>query len=553
MSPPEPLPTDLPAPTVTRARRWLPSLVWIVPIVAALVGITLVVKTIRDRGPVIDISFNTAEGLVAGKTKVKYKDVEIGSVTAITLAEDRSRIIATVQLQKEAKSFVASDTRFWVIRPRLEAAGVSGLGTLLSGAYIRADAGTSDETRKTFTGLEVAPIVTRDASGRQFVLHASNIGSLDIGSPLYFRRIKVGQVAAFALDEDGKGVTLRVFVNTPYEKFVGANTRFWHASGVDVEVNASGFKLRTQSLATVALGGIALQAPQDATGPQASENTSFTLADDETTALKAPDGPAQTLLLNFNQSLRGLSPGATVDFRGVVLGKVVSIGVEFDRSKRQLRMPVLVEIYPDRLGSASGALPSETPAVQQQRLHQMVARGLRAQLRTGSLLTGQLYVALDFFPKAPAVELASRKGDDPIEIPTLPNGLDELQNQVSEIVTKVNKVPFEQLSNDLRKTLATLDKTLAGAEQLVQNLNNDVAPALTAAMQDARTTLGAANRTLGTAERTLAEDAPLQQDLRQTLREVNRAAASIKVLTDTLEQHPESLLRGKSEKSEEKK
>jgi paraquat-inducible protein B len=527
---------------VTRARRWLPSLVWIVPIVAALVGITLVVKTVRDRGPVIDISFNTAEGLVAGKTKVKYKDVEIGSVTAITLAEDRSRIIATVQLQKEAKSFVASDTRFWVIRPRLEAAGVSGLGTLLSGAYIRADAGASEETRSTFTGLEVAPIVTRDASGRQFVLRASNIGSLDIGSPVYFRRIKVGQVAAFALDEDGKGVTLRVFVNTPYEKFVGANTRFWHASGVDVEVNASGFKLRTQSLATVALGGIALQAPNDATGPQATENTSFTLADDETTALKAPDGPAQTLLLHFNQSLRGLSPGATVDFRGVVLGKVVSIGVEFDHSQRQLRMPVLVEIYPDRLGPVAGKPASDTLALQQ-----MVARGLRAQLRTGSLLTGQLYVALDFFPKAPAVALPPSKAGEPIAMPTLPNGLDELQTQVSEIVAKINKVPFEQLSTDLRKTLATLDTTLNGAEQLVQKLNHDVAPALTAAMQDARTTLSAANRTLGTAERTLADDAPLQQDLRQTLREVNRAAASIKVLTDMLEQHPEALLRGKSE------
>ena len=551
MSPPEPLPhplpADLPDATVTRARRWLPSLIWIVPIVAALVGITLVVKAVLGRGPTVEISFNTAEGLVAGKTKVKYKDVEIGSVTAITLAEDRSRIIATVQLQKEAKSFVASDTRFWVIRPRLEAAGISGLGTLLSGAYIRADAGTSEDTRSKFTGLEVPPIVTRDASGRQFVLRASNIGSLDIGSPLYFRRIKVGQVAAYALDEDGKGVTLRVFVNTPYEKFVGANTRFWHASGVDVEVNASGFKLRTQSLATVALGGIALQAVNDATGPQALENTSFTLDEDETTALKAPDGPAQTLLLHFNQSLRGLSPGATVDFRGVVLGKVVSIGVEFDRSKRQLRMPVLVEIYPDRLGSASGSLPSETPAVQQQRLQQMVARGLRAQLRTGSLLTGQLYVALDFFPKAPAVALASSKVGDPIELPTLPNGLDELQTQVSEIVAKINKVPFEQISTDLRTTLATLNGTLASTEQLVKKLNTDTTPEITAAIQDLRTTLATANATLGTAGRTLADDAPLQQDLRQTLREVNRAAASIKALTDTLEQHPDALLRGKPE------
>jgi paraquat-inducible protein B len=531
-------PPDLPSPALRRSRDWLPSLIWLIPIVAALVGLTLVVKTVLSRGPQIEISFNTAEGLVAGKTKVKYKEVDIGAVTAISLAEDRSRVIVTVQLQKEAKSFTATDTRFWVIRPRLDAAGVSGLGTLLSGAYIRADAGASDDTSTTFNGLETAPIVTRDSAGRQFELHASNIGSLDIGSPLYFRRIKVGQVAAYALDSDGKGVTLRVFVNSPYEKFVGANTRFWHASGVDVEVNSSGFKVRTQSLATVVAGGIAMQAPDDQPGPQATENTSFSLAEDETHAMKAPDGPAQTLLLHFNQSLRGLSPGATVDFRGVVLGEVKSIGVDFDSNKREFSMPVLIEIYPDRLVGDAG---SKT----EKHLQQLVEKGLRAQLRTGNLLTGQVYVALDFFPKAPPA--AVRSQDGMTELPTLPNGLDALQTQVSEIVAKINKVPFEQLSNDLHKTLVTLDGTLGHAEQLVKNLNQDVAPEITAAMKDVRSTLGTANKALGSADRALSDDAPLQQDLRQTLREVNRAAASVKVLTDYLERHPESLLRGKAE------
>ena len=538
-------PPELPQPAIAKTRNWLPSLIWLIPIVAALVGLTLVVKTVLARGPTIEISFSTAEGLVAGKTKVKYKEVEIGTVTDITLAPDRSHIVATVQLQKQAKSFIASDTRYWVIRPRLEAAGVSGLGTLLSGAYIRADAGVSTDSSHEFTGLETAPIVTRDTSGRQFVLRASNIGSLDIGSPLYFRRIKVGQVAAYELDQDGKGVTLRVFVNTPYAKFVGANTRFWHASGIDFEANASGFKLRTQSLVTVAIGGIAMQAPDDAPGPEAGENTSFRLMNDETSAMKAPDGPSQTMLLHFNQSLRGLAPGAAVDFRGMVIGEVKSIGVEFDRVKQQFKMPVLIEVYPARLGRASEDLGKDLQITQQRRLQQLIARGLRAQLRTGNLLSGQLYVALDFFPKAPPVDV--NIASDPVELPTLPNGLDELQTQVSEIVAKINKVPFEQLSADLHKTLASLDATLGSAEQLVKKLNNDVAPEITAAMQDVRKTLNTANQTLGTADRTLAEDAPLQQDLRQTLREVNRAAASIKVLTDYLERHPESLLRGKPE------
>nr|WP_315237378.1 MlaD family protein [uncultured Albidiferax sp.] len=540
-----PAASDLPTPSIEKKRSWLPSLIWIIPIVAALVGITLVVKTVLGRGPTIEISFSTAEGLVAGKTKVKYKEVEIGSVTAITLAEDRSHIVATVQLQKEAKSFIADDTRFWVIRPRLEAAGVSGLGTLLSGAYIRADAGVSGDTTHEFVGLEAPPIVTRDTSGRQFVLHAGNIGSLDVGSPLYFRRIKVGQVAAYALDPDGKGVTLRVFVNTPYEKFVGANTRFWHASGIDVEASASGFKVRTQSLATVVMGGIAMQAPDDAPGAEAAENASFKLAEDETTALKAPDGPSQTLLLNFNQSLRGLTPGAAVDFRGVVIGEVKSIGVEFDRVERRFNMPVLIEVYPARLGRNFDSEQADPVATQQRRLQQLINRGLRAQLRTGNLLSGQLYVALDFFPKAPPADL--KKTSDPVELPTVPNGLDQLQTQVSDILTKINKVPFEELSADLRKTLATLDTTLTSAEQLVKKLNNDVAPEMTAAMRDVRKTINTANETLSSAGRTLSEDAPLQQDLRQTLREVNRAAASIKVLTDYLERHPESLLRGKPE------
>ncbi len=529
-------PAAPPAPKVVRRRDWMPSLVWLIPIVAALVGITLVARILMQRGPEIVLTFKTAEGLEAGKTAVKYKDVQIGMVQSLRLARDRSHVRVTVQLTKEADGFTASDTRYWVVRPRLDTSGISGLGTLLSGAYIGADAGVSEDSSSEFTGLEVPPIVTRDASGQQYLLRAADIGSLDVGSPVYFRRIKVGQVAAYELDGDGRGVTLRVFVNAPYDKFVGVNTRFWHASGLDVSLSASGVKLRTQSLATILLGGIAFQAPESEMGPVAKENTEYALAEDEPTAMKPPDGPSQTMLMYFNQSLRGLSPGAAVDFRGVVIGEVKSIGVEFDRAEREFRMPVLVQVYPDRLRRRAGEMPAESRFTQEQRLQFLIGKGLRAQLRNGNLLTGQMYIALDFFPKEPTLKVDVSKS--PIELPTVSGSLEDLQSQVQEIAAKVNKIPFEELGKDMRVSLATLNKTLSGAEQLAKTLNNDVSPEITAALKDVRKTVDSANKTL-------SEDSPLQQDVRQTLQELTRAAGSVRVLTDYLERHPESLLRGK--------
>jgi paraquat-inducible protein B len=531
----------IPAPVKASKKSWLPSLVWIIPVVAAIIGLTMVVKTLLNNGPTITITFKTAEGMEAGKTRVKYKDVNIGTVESIKLSRDRSHVITRVQLTKEAESFAAKDSRFWVVRPRVAATGVSGLGTLFSGAYIGVDGGASEETASEFTGLEVPPLVTRDISGKQYALHAKDLGSLDIGSPVYYRRVKVGHVTAYNLDEDGRGVELRIFVNAPYDKFVEMDTRFWHASGFDMELSAGGFKVQTQSLATVVLGGIAFQVPEQSTHQPAQENSVFALADNRADAVKEPDGPEETMLMYFDQSLRGLNPGATVEFRGVVLGEVKSIGIEYDPKTRALRMPVLVQIYPDRLGRRmTGDDPFSTKAKPRenhsQRLQYLVSQGLRAQLQPGNILTGQLYVALDFFPKASAVTIS--QAGNVIVLPTVASSLDALQTQISEILNKFSKVPFDQIGSDLQKTLATLNTTLTSAEQLTQRLNNDVAPEISQMMKDAR-------RTLNAAERTLSDETPMQQDIRQTLQELTRTATSIRVVTDYLQQHPEALLRGK--------
>ncbi|WP_092435796.1 intermembrane transport protein PqiB [Collimonas sp. OK607] len=529
------LPLPMP-PQRHKPARWLPSLVWLIPIVAAIVGLSLLIHTLSERGPEITVTFRTADGLAPGKTPVRYKAVDIGVVKSLRLAPDRSHVIATIALTNDAGSFLAKDTRFWVVRPRFAFSGISGLETLLSGTYIGVDAGTSETRIRTFTGLEVPPAVATDTSGKQFVLRAADLGSLDIGSPVYYRRVRVGQVVAYQLAPNGKDLSLRVFIEQPYDKLVTANTRFWHASGFDIKLDAGGLKVNTQALATMLLGGVAFQDPDDSKAATAAgENTQFMLAGDQTEAMKAPEELKPALaVLNFDQSVRGLAPGAPLDFRGIVVGQVRSIGIEYQRDKKTFRFPVIVELYPSRMGFSPRDLEDKQQAYDI--AETMNKRGMRAQLRNGNPLTGQLYVAFDFFPKAPPVKISV---DGPMpELATTPGAFDELQAKLGSIVNKIDKVPFEQIGQDLHTSMAALDKTLNNADKLVRQVDGNVVPQITAALQDAHQTLQMANDTL-------APNAPLQQDARRMMQELTRSAASLRALTDYLERHPEALLRGK--------
>ncbi|HUH30913.1 MAG TPA: MlaD family protein, partial [Rhodanobacter sp.] len=422
---PSPAPENpLPLPVVVRRRRSHASLIWLVPILAAVVGLALVVNNWMQAGPQITISFQSAEGLDAGKTPVKYKNVVIGHVRKISLSADRSRVLVRVALEKSAEKFATKGTRYWVVRPRIGLAGVSGINTLLSGAYIGTDIGESDAFAEDFTGLEIPPAVNHGAPGRGFMLHADDLGSLDIGSPVYFRRIQVGRVVSYQLDQDGKGVSLHIFIDGPNDALVSRSTRFWNASGVDVSIGANGFKLDTQSLATVLAGGVAFQdppGPHDAT--RAPEQAEFQLFGDQATAMAPPAGPPHYLRMRFEQSVRGLAVDAPVEFLGIPIGKVVSIRLDYDQ--RQQRFPVLVGavVYPQRLGSAYDKLEALAKANGGHTdlahlLQRLIAHGLRAQARAGNLLTGQLYVALDFVPHAPQV--AFDPAATPLTIPTVP-------------------------------------------------------------------------------------------------------------------------------------
>jgi len=529
-------------------RRFTPQLIWIIPIVAVLVGGWLAAKAILERGPTITIAFKTAEGLEAGKTKIKYKDVEIGVVKTITLSPNRKGIVVTAELSKQSEEFLREDTRFFVVRPRITAGGVSGLGTLLSGGYIGMDIGKSRETRRDFVGLEVAPIVTGEEPGRQFMLRADDLGSTDVGTPVYFRRVTVGQVVATALNKDGKGVTFTIFIQAPYDQYVTKETRFWNASGIDVSLDATGIQVRTESVMSILVGGIAFQVePDSPPEPPADANTMFTLFADRTQAFKRADTVVDPYLLVFDGSVRGLSVGAPLDFRGVTIGEVVRIGVSIDPKTLIFRMPVEVKLFPRRLAArhfTGGTLPPlESEDARWKRMKLLVDHGLRAQLRSGNLLTGQLYVALDFFPDEPkaTIDLAKK----PPEIPTIPGTFEELQENLTGIVKKLDKLQIEEIGADTRKLLASLDETLKGVDGLLKSVDAGLVPDLRRTLDTASQTLKSAEGTLKSAEGTLSSVSPLQADLEQTLRELSRTLTAVRALAELLQQHPESLIRGK--------
>lgn len=521
---------DIPEPLKKRS-KWKPSLIWLIPIIALLIALSLALKAYLNTGPTIDVSFRTAEGLEAGKTTVRYKNVNIGLVRQIDLADDRSHVIAKVELRKSASNFAAQDTRFWVVRPRIGTGGISGIDTLLSGAYIDVDGGKSKQKERVFKGLETPPVVSSDVPGKVFFLKASDLGSLDFGSPIYYRRMNVGQVTAYKLANDGQSIELQTFIRAPYDKFVTKDARFWQASGVDVSLNSSGFSLNTQSFASIVAGGIAFGYPENSKASSATENSRFDLWDTRAEALKAPDVNPRRIVMYFPDSLRGLSVNAPIDFMGVEIGNVQAINTEFSKNYTQIRMRVDAIVYPSRIAAGIELDPHGTI------FKNFIERGWRAQVRTGNLLTGQNYIAFDAFPKAKFATLTIRE-NGVVEVPTTPTDLKGLQTQITEITEKVNKFPIVEIGQDVRKTLNTLDSTVQSTKKLVQQLDGKVAPNLQATLDDVR-------KTVQSSETILSSDAPLQQDLRRALQQVTRAAASLQLMADQIEQHPESLIRGK--------
>jgi len=529
------------------------SVIWIIPALAAFIAIGIAVQRIRSEGPTITITFKAAEGIEAGKSFVKYKNVNIGQVETVQLTSDYSRVEVRVKINKSAEGLIVEDAKFWIVEPRVTLSGISGLGTLLSGNYIGFEVGKSARKQLAFTGLETPPVITSDQPGRQFVLRAPDIGSLGTGSPVYYRRLMAGQVIAYNMTGDGRAVDITVYINKPYDQYVTPETRFWHASGIDVSVGATGMQVHTQSLVSLLAGGLAFDTPSfAATTEPAAADTVFSLHSDEATAMKHPESIAGRYVLYFTGSVRGLSVGAPVTLLGMQVGDVTDIGLDLDPKTLNIRGRVEIVTFFERF---TKSLRSKQPAalntheVSIQERQKLVRKwveqmGMRAQLRTGSLLTGQLFVAFDFFPDAPKAKIDW--SSEPVELPVMPSAAHEIEAKLISIVTKIEKLPLEEISADLTKTLATLDQMIKDADKALNRIDSEVTPALKTTLDKLHDAISSADQVLMNTDATLVgKDAPVQQELRDALQEIARAAQSLRTLTDFIERHPEALIRGK--------
>jgi paraquat-inducible protein B len=546
---PEPDAPEFSEPLV-RSRKHHISLIWLVPVIAALIGGWLIYKTLSEKGPEAVIIFKTAEGLEAGKTKIKFKDVEVGQVTELALTDDLSQVSVKAQFVKGAEAYLTESTRFWVVRARVAAYGISGLGTLLSGAYIDIDPGTPGKPALKFNGLEEPPIVTTVDPGRIFTLKADRKGSIEVGAPVYYRQITVGKVIAYNLAPEGTSIFFKVFINAPFHQYVHENTRFWNTSGIDMKLDSQGIRIQTESFVSMMVGGIAFDIPSsyEQPGEAAKENAVFTLYASRDAAEKKDYAEKELFMLNFDTSVRGLSPGAPVEFRGIQIGEVVDLKLEYDAKTKSFDIPVLIVIEPGRLNLKANSAPQDHKKV----IEYLVAKGLRAQLRTGNLVTGQQYVALDFFSNSTPAGI-TYKGSYPV-IPTLPTQIEEIASKVGQFIAKLDKLPIEQIGSDLKdtlqgarritnspeikETLHSLNTAVKEIQMLTASLRTGTAPELNAVLKQAQLSLA-------TSKAVLETDSPLQYRMKETLEELSDAARSLRVLVEYLENHPESIITGK--------
>ena len=511
--------------------------VWLIPLVAALVGLSILYHSWSKQGPRIFITFQSATGLEAGKTQLRYRDVVIGLVKEIRLTEMRDKVVVEAELNKDAAGMANEATQFWVVKPRIGISGVSGLSTLMSGAYIETDTkhgALGKATQKHFNGLEEPPPITSDRPGTRFALRSDDLGSLSVGAPIYMRRLQVGMISSYKLEPEGKFIEIEVFIDAPYDRYVDGSTRFWNESGVDVTLSPDGMQINTQSLVSLIAGGVSFGSfgkPRDI----AEVDRVFKLYENRRAAEIEPQGVAVPIYMRFEQTTRGLKAGAGVDFHGVDIGIVNTVALDFDITTGKFFTSVNATLYPERLGMVYREMNMSRRSVEQltDSLALMTKRGLRAQLRTANILTGQLYIVLEDFPNAPKIDLP--KAEVPFKMPTVASDdLDKLQQQVASIVNKLDKIPFESIGTEVNEMIkqvkvlsATLDKsvvpklasTLTQVELAVKNLNGLIAPG-----------------------------SPMTASAEAMLEDLRRSLRSLRGLTDSLQTQPDSLITGRNPK-----
>lgn len=543
-------------------RRRRLSLIWAIPIVSALIGGWLAWHTWWERGPLITINFESASGLIAGQSYVRHKDVDMGQVERLALSKDLQSVVVTVRMNREAEPLLTDKAQFWIVKPRFFAGAVSGLETLVSGTYIELQPAVSGgRPQRHFTGLETPPVLTSDVPGHTFLLQAARLGSITLGSPVFYRDLDAGEVLGWDLGDMAETVTIHAFVRAPYDQYVHDNSRFWNASGAKVGLGPSGLELQVASLRAVLLGGIAFDTPKQGHGFAVSaENHVFPLYDSEEAADSAAFPRRLHFLAYFAGSVAGLAPSSAVTLHGIKIGEVSDVGLQYDKSLDSVVAPVHFAVEPERIGELNLPSGGDLDAT----MRDLVRRGLRVKLDSASLLTGQKQLAMDFYPNTPPATL-TRQGDLYV-IPVLPGGTEDVVAAAGALMAKLDAIPFEQIGDNLSKTLAgvngmvngpelqqsiaSLHTTLADADTLVRHLDTATEP-LAQKLPEIITELDSVSKRLnalvGSVQAGYGGNSEFHRDTSRLLVQLTDTARSLRVLADLLTRHPEALIRGRTD------
>ena len=557
-------PKPVPDAVLKRRRRF--SLIWLIPIVAAAIAVYLIITTLADRGPLIIITFKTGSGISAQQTQVTHKAVALGMVEDVQLTDDLKAVEVHVRMNREGAKILTDHARFWVVRPRLSSGDLSGLETLVSGAYIEVDPGLpGGEAQRKFTGLEEPPGMRSDEPGTSYTLRAPRLGSLGPGAPVFYRDVTVGEVLSYDLGDGLGPVTVNIFVRKPFDKFVRQNTHFWNASGISVALGGSGLHVELESLQAVLSGGVAFETPHAAgMAPLSGQGTAFALFDDKGQADAA--GFTQTIpfVTYFTSAAGGLSKGSPVDVFGIQVGTVTDVKLMLDAKAGKVRVRVAYDLQPERVFAGDRAAREADPQILTRAL---VRDGMRAVLDSSSFITGQKQISLQYVPGAAPAELGQE--GDAMVMPSQGGGLDNIMSSVSDIASKLDKIPFEDIGKNLNATLAganrvvsgpevrnaltKLSETLTDVQHLVRHADQGAAPLLarlpkiSAELQQA---VERANAALG--ESGYGGNSDFSRGIARVLDQVNDAARSIRLLADFLDRHPEALIRGRTAQAGER-
>ena len=478
---------------VQKVRNWSP--VWIFPIVTALIGAWILFYHYSHQGPVVTLITTNAEGIEGGKTTIKSRSVDVGVVESATLTDDLTHVEITARLNAGMEKLLHGDSVFWVVKPQVGREGISGLGTLLSGAYIELQPGKKGSQPGQYQLLDSPPLAPPDAKGIRVILDSKKAGQLSPGDPVLFRGYRVGSVETSTFDTQKRTISYQLFINAPNDRLVTGNVRFWKDSGIAVDLTSAGMRVEMGSLSTLFGGGVSFDVPEGMDqGQPVAQKTAFRLYDDQKSIQDSLYTDHIDYLMFFKDSVRGLQPGAPVEFRGIRLGTVSKVPF-FAPGMRQVldddyRIPVLIRIEPERLINQVG----DTPDIAQH-IEGLMKRGLRGSLKTGNLVTGALYVDMDFFPKEPPLKEIREFGGYKI-IPTVSGGLAQIQQRLMETLDKINNLPLTPMIQQATNTLSESQATMRRLQATLDNLNK-----LTASQSMQQ----------------------LPQDMQKTLRELNRS------------------------------